>query len=150
MTTYSFLSVNATLSGFGGNIPLGYGAGVAKEGITIEMLEDKDAMVTGSGGEIMHTLKAGQAGRITVRLLKTSATNAKLSQMYNVQRLNPALWGRNTLVVNDAQRGDVVAGDTMAFVKHTGVTYAEDATMNEWAFLGNVNMLLGTGDSVAA
>lgn len=145
MGTYSFLNVQATLAGPGGNISLGNGSGSSEEGITVEMLEDKDAMVVGADGQIMHSLRASNAGRVTVRLLKTSPINAMLSALYNFQRQNSMNWGRNTLVVSDTIRGDVISGDTIAFAKHPVITYSKDANMNEWSFLGNVDELLGTG-----
>ena len=46
--TYSFIDVQATLVGPTGVIELGYGAAVAEEGITIEMAEDKNAMLIGA------------------------------------------------------------------------------------------------------
>lgn len=145
MGTYSFLNVQATLSGPGGNISLGNGSGAAEEGISIEMIEDKDAMVTGADGQIMHSLRAGNAARASVRLLKTSPVNAMLSAMYNFQRQSSVNWGQNTLVVSDTVRGDVQSFDTLAFGKQPGVTYSKDANMNEWTFYGNLNQLLGTG-----
>ena len=38
----------------------------------------------------MHSLHADKSGTITVNLLKTSPTNAKLSVMYNAQSLSSA------------------------------------------------------------
>lgn len=145
MGTYSFLNVQATLAGPGGNISLGNGSGSSEEGITVEMLEDKDAMAVGADGQIMHSLRASNAGRVTVRLLKTSPVNALLSALYNFQRQSSVNWGQNTLVVSDTIRGDVISGDTIAFAKQPVITYSKDANMNEWSFLGNVDELLGTG-----
>jgi hypothetical protein len=85
MASYSFLDVQATITGPGGTFPLGAGAGTAEEGITIEMADDKDTMTMGSDGNGQHNLHAGQSGTITIRLLKTSSTNNKLSVMYNFQ-----------------------------------------------------------------
>ena len=145
MATYSFMAVNATLSGLGGSIPLGYGAASAKEGLSYEMLEDKDRMDVGADGSVMHTLRASNAARITVRLLKTAPTNALLNNMYNLQRLVLSAWGQNILVVSDTQRGDIISGDTIAFARHPVITWAEDANHNEWSFYGTVVPILGAG-----
>ena len=145
MTTYSFLSVQATLRGPGGVIQLGSGSGAAEEGISIDMIEDKDGMTIGAGGEIMHSLRASNAGTVTIRLLKTSPLNAALSNLYNFQKSSPANWGQNSLIVSDTYRGDVITGNTMAFNRQAPVTYSKDGTTMEWKFQGNVQDLLGTG-----
>lgn len=145
MSTYSFLNVNATITGPGGSFSLGSGSGDAKEGISTDMVDDKDRMDVGADGSIMHSLRASNAGRITVRLLKTSPVNAQLSALYNFQRLSSATWGNNVLVVSDVVRGDVVTGTQMAFTRQAPITWAEDANFNEWNFAGNVVDVLGAG-----
>lgn len=146
-TTYSFLDVVATLTDINGeSISLGYGAGVAKEGLTTEMLDDKSKLDIGSDGTPMHTLRASNAARIHVRLLKTSPTNNALSLAYNSQRFDPSMWGQNHLSVRDILQGDVLSAAAVAFTRQPVVTYAEDAAMNEWQFLcGSINELLGLG-----
>lgn len=145
MSTYSFFDVTATLSGPGGSISLGNGAGTAEEGITTSMTEEKDTLTPGADGQIMHSLHASNVGRITVRLLKTSPVNALLSAMYNFQRLSSANWGRNTMVVTDVVRGDVISGSSMAFAKQPDVVYAKEGGTNEWIFSGSVVEQLGAG-----
>lgn len=144
MGTYSFKNVQATLAGAGGNIVLGNSAGPSEEGITVEMIEDKNDMKVGADGQIMHSLRAGNAARITVRLLQTSPANAVLSQMYNFQKAGNG-WGQNTLLVSDVIRGDVVTGSEIAFARQPALNYAKDGTMREWAFMGNVEEILGAG-----
>lgn len=144
--TYSFLDVQATIVGIGGPISLGNGAGAAEEGITIAYAEDKNTMVIGADGDVMHSLHAGKSGTATVRLLKTSPTNAKLAAMYAVQTISSAAHGQNVLSVTDTARGDAMVCRHVAFKKFTGLTYAKDAGMNEWAFdVGKIDGLLGTG-----
>lgn len=146
MGTYSFLDVKAVISGPGGSFSIGSDAGAAEEGITAEYNEDKNTMTAGAGGDVMHSLHAANLGTITIRLLKTSPVNAQLSALYNLQTQNGALHGQNVITVRDVSRGDVITGKQAAFKKHTGLTYAKDGNMNEWAFdVGNLNMLLGAG-----
>lgn len=145
MTTYSFLSINGTISGPGGAFPIGAGVGMAKEGVSVEMIEDKDAMSVGADGAIMHSLRGSDAGRITIRVLKTSPVNAQLNALYNFQKDNSLVWGQNLIGFNDTVRGDVITASEMAFTKQPVITYAEDAGMNEWSFQGNVEQLLGVG-----
>lgn len=145
LVSYSFINVNATLSGPGAQISLGYGAAVAKEGITAEMIEDKDSIQVGADGAIMHSLRGGNAGRVSVRLLKTAPANAALSIAYNFQRTNAAFWGQNVIMISDVQRGDVVTATNLAFTKFPTVTWSEDGQMLDWVFSGNVLEILGLG-----
>lgn len=146
MGAYSFKNVNAALVGPGVALALGSNSGVAKEGIAVEMIEDKDDMKVGADGSIMHSLRAGNAAKVMIRLLKTSIFNNGLSVAYNFQRQNPAAWGQNTLVVTDVVRGDVVSLSQVAFARQPSVTWAEDGNMNEWTFYGSLDEeLLGVG-----
>jgi hypothetical protein len=145
MSTYSFLNVVGTLTGPGGAISIGSGSGDAEEGITTEMIEEKDLMTVGADGSIMHSLRASNAARMTVRLLKTSPINAQLSTLYNFQRQASGTWGQNVIVVADTQRGDVLSLTQCAFARQPVITYAKDGNFNEWLFLGALNELLGSG-----
>lgn len=146
MGTYSFINIVAVLSGPGGNFQLGYGSGNAKEGLTFEMLDDKDKMDVGADGSIMHSLRASDAGKATVRLLKTAPTNRALSQLYNFQKSSSIFWGQNLLRVQDVVRGDVIACEDLAFARQAPVTYGEDGETMEWTFFGRIPaMLLGSG-----
>lgn len=146
MATYSFINIAASIVGPGGAFSLGYGSGDAKEGISIEMIDSKNRMDVGADGQIMHSLRAANAGRVTVRLLKTAPTNALLSSLYNFQRFSSILWGQNAFSLADTARGDLVVASQMAFVKQTDLTYAEDGDYNTWVWEGNIdNELLGIG-----
>lgn len=125
---------------------MGNGAGAAEEGITAEFTEDTNFMKTGADGQPMQSLNGSKAGRIKVSLLKTSPTNNLLMAMYNFQRTASQLWGQNVLVVSDTQRGDVLAGRSVAFKKPPSISYAKEAGMNEWEFdVGQLDMSLGAG-----
>jgi Protein of unknown function (DUF3277) len=145
MAAYSFTNVQASISGPGGSASVGYGAGAAEEGISSAMEGDKVGTVAGADGQLMHSLHASNVGTITVRLLKTSPVNATLDAMYNFQRSSAANTGQNTLRVTDVQRGDVLNGSQMAFVKRPDLTWAMDGGTNEWVFRGNVIESLGAG-----
>lgn len=136
MGAYSFQNVQASLSGPGGNISLGYGSGNSEEGISTEMIEDKDTMVLGADGTPMHSLHAGNGKRVTIRLLKTSPINALLSDLYNFQTASSGNHGQNVIVISDVERGDVETVTDAAFTRFPAVTWAKDANMNEWTFQG--------------
>lgn len=146
MGTYSFLNVQASISGPGGAFSIGSDAGAAEEGITVSMREEKNTMTVGAGGDGMHSLHGGNSGRITVRLLKTSPVNAQLSALYNFQKSSSANWGQNLIKVSDTIRGDVVVGRQSAFVKLPDLTYAKEGDTIEWEFdVVNLSERLGTG-----
>ncbi len=145
MATYSFLDTAASLAGPGGNISLGAGAGNSEEGISVDMKEEKNDQKIGADGSVMNSLRASNAARISVRLLKTSPVNAQLSAMYNAQRASSAVWGQNVLVVSDVARGDIITATSVAFAKQANITYAKDGNMNEWLFDGVVDEQLGPG-----
>lgn len=131
---YSFLDVAATLTGPGGAIGLGTGAAAAEEGIQVDPASDIDTMQIGADGVGQHTLHADKSGHVTVRLLKTSPTNALLSAMYAFQTANAASHGQNTIVINDTNRGDVVTCRQCAFAKAPPLSFGKEAGVIEWTF----------------
>ncbi|GAC1486712.1 MAG: DUF3277 family protein [Acetobacteraceae bacterium] len=146
MATYSFLNCQAAIVGPGGAFNIGTGAGVADEGITISLVGDKDSMTIGADGTPMHTLNADKSGTLTVRLLKTSPTNAQLSLMYAFQSVSSALHGNNTITVRDSARGDVTTCRQVAFRKQPALTYSKAGAVQEWEFnAGIVDQLIGVG-----
>jgi hypothetical protein len=143
---YSFLDVVATLIGPTGAISLGAGAGNDKEGISIEMVDDKNNMLIGADGSGVHSLRASKAAHISVRLLKTSPVNAMLNVMYSQQSASTIFWGQNALTVTNPATGDDYPCTGVAFKKFPGITWAEDANMNEWGFDAiSADPMLGVG-----
>lgn len=145
MSAYSFMDVTCTLSGPSGEFDLGYGSSNAEEGISIDMIEDKNTMLIGADGNGMHSLHAGRAGTITVRLLKTSPMNAKLSAAYDMQSMSSALWGKNVMVVRQTASGDQTIATDGAFKRKPNFNYAKDGDIIAWAFdFIKVDGVLGT------
>jgi hypothetical protein len=143
--TYSFLDFSASIVGPGGAFDLGYGSGNAEEGVTVAMLEAKNTMTIGADGSVMHSLHAGKGGTVTVNLLKTSPTNAKLSAMYNAQSLSSATWGNNVLGMRNSASNDVCVARSVAFQKVPDWQNAKDGSMVAWVFdAGMIDQLLGT------
>lgn len=145
MAAYSFLNVQAALAGPGGAFNIGSGAGASEEGIKTSMVEEKGVTTPGADGSLMQTLRASNVGKVTISLLKTSRANALLTDMYNFQKSNSALWGSNVLTVSDVVRGDVAVLTQGAFVKLPDVAWAKDGNMIEWEFIGNLDEQLGQG-----
>lgn len=132
--TYSFQDVKASITGPGGSFALGSGAGAAEEGISIEMSEDLNTMTIGADGSVMHSLHANKSGRVIVRLLKTSPTNALLSNMVAMQRTSSALHGQNVFVLSNPQTGDKITCQQVAFGKIPANTFAKEGGTLEWEF----------------
>jgi len=150
MATYSFQDNMCSIVGPNGSFSLGAGAGDAEGGISVVMTEDKDTMTIGADGQVMHSLHAGKSATVTVRLLKTSPTNALLSAMYAADCQNSQNFGFNTISVRDMARNDVIVCRDSAFAKFADITYAKDGGEMTWTFhAGTVDFVLGSGIAAA-
>ena len=144
MATYSFLDVNCAMTGPGGAVNLGVGASNAEEGITITPTEDIDTMTIGADGSPMHSLHADKSGSVSVRLLKTSPVNQKLTQMYAFQTASGANHGQNTISLSNAHTGDVITCQVVAFKRAPDLNFAKEGGFNDWIFnAGIIDRTLG-------
>lgn len=147
---YSFGDTSATLNGPSGSFQLGAGAGAAQEGITVEPKTDVNTLTVGAGGEGMHSLSMDTSSTVTVRLLKTSPVNAQLMNAFNAQRRSTLLHGRNSIVVRDPNRGDLVTCRQVAFAKVPPLNWAQEGGTNEWVFdAAETVYVLGVGQPEA-
>lgn len=146
-STYSFLDVNLSMSGPGfAIVSLGSESGVAKEGVTVSMVEDKNTMTMGADGGGMHSLHGGNAGTIALRLLKTNPNNAILNRVYTYQKQSSAYWGQNTITISNFTRGDAVVAVKCAFRRQPDFINAEDGGTVEWTFDSiKITEVLGDG-----
>lgn len=143
--TYSFIDVQASLVGPGGSFRLGYGEATADEGITIATANDKNTMTVGSDGSVMHSLRADNSGQVTLRYLKTAPINARLMALYNAQKIDSRLWGKNVITVSQSVAGDIATAIQCAFKKVPDLTYATEGGIVEWVFdAGRIEEMLGT------
>ena len=148
MATYSFLDVNAVITGPSGNFTLGSGSGNAEEGISIEPSDDIGSMTIGADGTVMHSLHANRSGTITVRLLKTSPRNFALQAMYDYQTTTAAAYGQNTFVLTIPAAAEVITITEVAFKRAPNLTYAKEGGTNEWVFNGGkISRILGSFDN---
>jgi hypothetical protein len=149
MGVYSFLDVQAAITGPGGAFSLSDG-GVAGEGISITRTGDKSSMMIGAGGQGMHSLHASKAGRVSVRFLKTGRANAMLSKLYNQQTSSSAYHGQNTITIRNPVTGDSVTCRECAFVKMPDNVNATDGGVLDWQFdTVYIDEVLGTGAPVS-
>ncbi|MBB3808753.1 hypothetical protein FHS81_000823 [Pseudochelatococcus contaminans] len=110
------------------------------------MADDKNTMMIGAGGQGQHNLHAGRAGTVTIRLLKTSPTNAQMTDMYNYQTSSSAYHGRNTFSLRDVVRGDSITGQQGAFRRFPSNSYAKTGPIMEWVFdFVQLDQKIGTG-----
>jgi hypothetical protein len=143
--TYSFKDVSASLTGPTGSANLGYGAAIADEGITIDMVGDKNTMHIGADGTPMHSLHADKSGIVTIRTLKTSPLNAILQTMYDAQQISSTLWGQNVIIVRENESGDITTAQYCAFKKKPNLKYGKEADVLDWVLdAGTVDSVLGT------
>ncbi len=134
MSTYSFMDVQASITGPGGSFSLGYGEACAEEGITFAPAADKNTMTVGSDGEGMHSLHADKSGQVTLRYLKTAPVNALLQALYDAQSLDSRLWGKNLIEVTNSAAADLGAARSCAFKKLPDLKFAKDGDIVEWVF----------------
>lgn len=141
---FSFLDVVAAIAGPGGAFGLGSGSANSEEGITINSNGDIGGMQIGADGEGQHSLYGDKSGTVTISLLKTSPVNQQLMDLYNFQTATSAAYGRNTIVITDSVRGDVITCEQCGFKKPPDLTFAKDAGMNTWEFNAiKINRVLG-------
>lgn len=146
MWTYSFLDVQAAITGPGAAFSLGAGAGATEEGITVEAAGEINQMAHGADGTPMHSLLADKTGRITCRYLKTSPVNALLAAALAFQRTSSANHGQNTISIVNTASGDVITAQAVAFSKVPTIDYAADGKYIEWVFdVGILDVGLGAG-----
>ena len=144
MAAYSFLDVQASITGPGGSFSFGNGSGAAEEGIDITMTAERDVLTIGADGTPMHNLIVNKSGTVTVRLLKTSPQNAKLQALYDGQTLSSSLWGQNVITVTQTASGDVTSCRAVAFRKKPDLHYAKEGGIVEWEFnSGLIDSVLG-------
>ena len=145
--SYSFLDVQASIAGPGGNFPLsGDRVGIAQEGITVTATGDKNVMTIGADGAAMHALSADQSGTITVTLLRTCPVNRMLQNLYNYQSRSSSYWGANTITIRDVARGDTITCQEVAFAKAPDLAFATEGGTFAWTFhAGKIERQLGSG-----
>jgi hypothetical protein len=138
------MNIKAAMTGPGGIVNLGDGAGTAEEGITIEPTGDKNVMDIGADGTVMHSLRSDKSATVTVTLQRTSSANAQLQIMYNLQTSNAKLHGRNVIALTNTASGDALTCSEVAFAKAISNPYAVEGGHLAWTFhAGKVDGLLG-------
>lgn len=140
--TYSFLTFSASINGPNGSFSLSDGN--TEGGITFARRAAKNTLTIGADGTGQNSLHADNSGTITVRLLKTSPTNAMLQTMYDADRADPVNWGQNVISGRDINLGDDHTGNGCAFQKFPDVVYDKEGPALEWVFdVADIDSILG-------
>lgn len=147
MATYSFDSINVSISGPNGSFPIGGpDVGNTEGGISIEPVEDKNNMQIGAGGEVMHSLHSGKAATVTVRVQKVAPVNSQFDVQYNLDTSSGVNHGRNTITIRDITRGDSIVCQDVAYARLPALTFGKDGGEQVWVFhAGKVDTILGSG-----
>lgn len=144
-TTYSFTSVSASIVGPNGSFSLSNGN--TEGGITFAKSGPKNTKTVGADGQVMNSMHADESGTVTVRLLKTSVTNAMLQAMYDGDRADASNWGQNVIILRDINRGDEETAVGCAFQKFPDVTFDKEGPALEWVFdVARISTVLGSGN----
>lgn len=144
VAAYSFADV--TLAVAGPNNLNAYITGEAEEGFSIEFEGQKNTMMVGAGGDVMHSLRVAQPGRLLIRVLKTSSSNKILSDAWIYQVGSAATHGKMTWTVTDAANADLWVLTGVAFNNHTNGAWATVGNAQEWTLdCGRITPKLGAG-----
>jgi hypothetical protein len=145
LPTYSFQDVFGTITGPGCAATFGNASGQSDEGITFEQTEDKNRMTPGASGEVMHTLVATDAARLSIHVLKTSPLNTILTQAFNYQKQSSLYWGKNLITITTLL-GDVITCSQVAFTKRPANSYSKEPAKLVWEMeVGHLYSNLGLG-----
>ncbi|WP_199093513.1 phage protein, partial [Bosea sp. ASV33] len=129
---------------------IGNGAGAAEEGISITQVDDIGTLTVGADGSFMHSLHSGRAGTVTLRLLKTSPTNALLNDAMNAERQSGATYGDGTIVLRNPARGDVISCAGCGWRKVPDLNNGKVGGTVEWTWnSGRIDQKIGTGTPAA-
>lgn len=133
-SVYSFLDVHCTIASVAGVIDVGSGNGNAQEGITIQRNNDKATMTIGADGSGMHNLMGDKSGRITIRLLKTSPTNKRLTVLYNAETLSSNVYGQGVITVTNSHTGETHTATGVGIARFPDSNNATEGGIQEWVF----------------
>lgn len=145
MKTYSFLDVQCAMVGPGLALDLSAGAGLADEGISFAFNGEINNTTIGADGLGFNTLRADKSGTVTIRVLRQSPLNQKLSAALAFQRTSSAAHGQNTITLLDRNKGDNITAQNVAFQRVPNLDFGKDAQMVEWTFSAvTMDMALGS------
>ena len=126
LKAYNFAKVAVI---FGGRQLTGFADGDA---VTVERNEDAFTLLIGADGEGTRSKSNNRSGRVTVRLLQTSESNAILNAFAKADDLSDT--GLQPLLVKDASGNSLYSAELAWIVKMPAATLGAEAGDREWVF----------------
>ena len=105
--------------------------------VSVERNEDSFSLMVGADGEAARSKSNNLSGRVTVTLMQTSASNALLSAIAQVDERSSAGDGINPLLVKDNNGLDLYTAETAWIVKPATGSHGREAETREWVFETN-------------
>ena len=130
--SYSFLDTSANIQLIpGGVVDLTQGS---EGGISITQENSQNQRRMGASGDWMNVLVAGRPANVQVKFLKNSPAHTLLTAAYNIQSINSAAWGQNSITVKHSALGDLAVFAGVAFTKYPDLIYDVAGEMMTWGF----------------
>lgn len=118
-----------TLSFMGIPIDSGYADG---EFCSIEQMEQDFTVVVGTDGEVARCATNNACATIKLKLMQTSAGNALLSVLNNLDKVTPGGAGVGPLLIRDRQGTSVFAAAKCWIAKPPDVSFDREVKEREW------------------
>lgn len=100
------------------------------EFVTVERNEDAFSLLVGADGESTRAKNANRSGKVTIRLLASSASNDYLSELQVADELSGN--GVFGLMVKDARGTSIYTAATAWINKQPPAAFGKDAGTREW------------------
>lgn len=98
----------------------------------VERMEEGFIEVVGTDGEVTRSKTNNRMGKVTVRLMQSSSSNAALSAIHNADLYTPGGSGIGPILVKDKQGTSLHSGAKAWIVKHPDSSYDKSAKEREW------------------
>ena len=109
--------------------------GFAKDSmVEAERNVDSFTTVVGVDGEGTRTRSANKSGKVTIKLMKTSSSNAVLSAISQAHELSPAGLGVLPLMIKDGLGNSLCFAAEAWVVKPPKVDYGAEVAERDWVF----------------
>jgi hypothetical protein len=110
------------------------------EFFTVEQLSPAFTDVVGTDGEVTRSKTNDRRAKVTVKTMQSSASNAALSTLHNLDLNAPNGAGVGTFLMQDLQGGTIVQGDQSWIVQYPDGKMDRGAVSREWEIrIANAN-----------
>jgi len=119
--------------------------GLAEGDNAIEVTRNQDAftLMVGADGESARAANPDNSGRVTIRLMQTSASNDALSALHERDRYSNV--GQAPLFIGDATGTTVISAQAAWIVKVSDIVLGAGLNAREWVFeTGDLQVFSGS------